>query len=139
MRGPGKFEPREVKIGMSAEGMTQILEGVNAGEEVVSSSQFLIDSESKLREATAKMLDALQGSSSVAGAARKSGATEAMQPEPSVMDMNMSDHDMSGMGMDGMDMSDMGEAHGSASVTGGRTPGVTMGDDMNMNDMEMAE
>ncbi|ADE14816.1 efflux transporter, RND family, MFP subunit [Nitrosococcus halophilus Nc 4] len=55
VRGPGKFEPREVKIGVSAEGFTEILEGLKPGEEVVTSSQFLIDSESKLREATAKM------------------------------------------------------------------------------------
>ena len=57
VRGPGKFEPREVKLGVSSGGMVQILEGVAAGEEVVTSSQFLIDSESKLREATAKMLE----------------------------------------------------------------------------------
>lgn len=53
--GEGRFEPRDVKLGVSADGVTQILAGVEAGEEVVSSSQFLIDSESKLREATAKM------------------------------------------------------------------------------------
>ena len=35
-----------------------VLEGVLPGEEVVTSAQFLIDSESKLREATAKMTEA---------------------------------------------------------------------------------
>lgn len=55
--GPGRFEPRDVILGVSTDGMTQILQGIDAGEEVVTSSQFLIDSESKLREATAKMLD----------------------------------------------------------------------------------
>ena len=39
--------------------MVQVIEGVAAGEEVVTSSQFLIDSESKLREATAKMLETM--------------------------------------------------------------------------------
>lgn len=58
VRAPGKFEPREVTPGISAEGLTQILSGVQAGEQVVTSSQFLIDSESKLREATAKMMRA---------------------------------------------------------------------------------
>lgn len=57
VRAPGKFEPRDVKLGVSAKGLVQVLEGVSAGEEVVTSSQFLIDSESKLREATAKMLE----------------------------------------------------------------------------------
>jgi len=58
VRGHGKFEPREVKLGVSSEGFTQIREGVQAGEEVVVSAQFLIDSESKLREAAAKMREA---------------------------------------------------------------------------------
>ena len=59
VREPGKFEPREVRPGVSSDGWTQILEGVAAGEEVVVSAQFLIDSESKLREAAAKMLEAI--------------------------------------------------------------------------------
>ena len=56
-REKGKFEPREVTVGISTAGLSQILDGVQEGEEVVTSSQFLIDSESKLREATAKMLE----------------------------------------------------------------------------------
>ncbi len=60
VRGAGKFEPRTVILGVSSDGLTQILSGVKAGEEVVVSSQFLIDSESKLREATQKMMDVLE-------------------------------------------------------------------------------
>ncbi len=85
VREPGKFEPREVTLGVSAEGLTQILSGVNAGEQVVTSSQFLIDSESKLREATAKMMKAMAGGDDTA------------------------DIDMSDMEMDDMDM-EMGDA-----------------------------
>lgn len=59
VREQGKFEPRLVTTGLSSNGMTQILAGIVAGEEVVTSSQFLIDSESKLRESTAKMLEAI--------------------------------------------------------------------------------
>ncbi|NIW24347.1 MAG: efflux RND transporter periplasmic adaptor subunit [Gammaproteobacteria bacterium] len=58
VRGPGTFEPREVQVGVSSEGWTHVISGVDAGEEVVVSAQFLIDSESKLREAAAKMLEA---------------------------------------------------------------------------------
>jgi membrane fusion protein, copper/silver efflux system len=58
VRGGGKFEPRLVKLGLSSNDKIAVLEGIKAGEEVVTSAQFLIDSESKLREATAKMLDA---------------------------------------------------------------------------------
>jgi Cu(I)/Ag(I) efflux system membrane fusion protein len=61
VRAPGKFEPRTVRTGVSAQGLVQVLEGVQPGEEVVTSSEFLIDSESKLREATAKMLEARPG------------------------------------------------------------------------------
>jgi len=56
-RGKGKFEPRLVKLGIATSGQVQVLEGLRAGEEVVISAQFLIDSESKLREATTKMLE----------------------------------------------------------------------------------
>jgi len=59
VREHGKFEPRDVTLGVSSKGLVQVLEGVSAGETVVTSSQFLIDSESKLREATAKMMEAL--------------------------------------------------------------------------------
>ncbi len=52
---PGRFEPREVTLGVAADGRVQILEGVAEGEAVVVSAQFLIDSESKLREAVAKL------------------------------------------------------------------------------------
>ena len=52
---PGKFEPRDVVVGVTSEGWTEIAEGIAPGEEVVVSAQFLIDSESKLREAASKM------------------------------------------------------------------------------------
>jgi membrane fusion protein, copper/silver efflux system len=53
---PGRFEPREVRLGVAADGYVQILDGVAPGERVVTSAQFLIDSESKLREAMAKLV-----------------------------------------------------------------------------------
>ena len=59
VRGPGKFEPRTVELGFESHGQVAILSGLEAGEEVVTSAQFLLDSESKLREATAKMLQRL--------------------------------------------------------------------------------
>lgn len=55
VRQPGKFEPRDVVVGVNAQGYTELRDGVAVGEEVVVSAQFLIDSESNLREATAKM------------------------------------------------------------------------------------
>jgi multidrug efflux pump subunit AcrA (membrane-fusion protein) len=55
--GNGRFEPREITTGLVGDRhMTQVLSGLTAGEEVVTSGQFLIDSESQLQEAIAKML-----------------------------------------------------------------------------------
>ncbi|MFT6890810.1 MAG: Cu(I)/Ag(I) efflux system membrane fusion protein [Halioglobus sp.] len=63
VRSPGKFEPRIVRLGIESNGQVAILDGVDVGDEVVTSAQFLVDSESKLREATAKMMETLKGDS----------------------------------------------------------------------------
>lgn len=83
-RAPGRYEPRMVTVGVSANGQTQIVSGLEAGEVVVTSSQFLIDSESKLKEATAKMMDAAKPNS---GAATEVKPAPAMQPEETPMQM----------------------------------------------------
>ena len=57
VRERGKFEPRPVTLGIESEGRVTVLEGLDEGDTVVTSAQFLIDSESKLREAAAKMTD----------------------------------------------------------------------------------
>jgi Cu(I)/Ag(I) efflux system membrane fusion protein len=55
--GEGRFEPRDVRVGAEAEGgMIEILDGLMAGEIVVTSGEFLLDSEARLREALAKMI-----------------------------------------------------------------------------------
>ena len=54
--GPGIFEPRRVVLGLEAQGMVEILSGIHEGDRVVTSAQFLIDSESRLKEAAAKMM-----------------------------------------------------------------------------------
>lgn len=53
--GGGWFEPRELKLGVTADGYVEVLSGLKAGEQLVTSSQFLIDSESNLRSAVAGM------------------------------------------------------------------------------------
>jgi RND family efflux transporter MFP subunit len=61
----GRFEPRKVRMGPPAEnGMVQVLEGLAPGEPVVTSGQFLIDSESRLREAIQKFLSQSGGQAS---------------------------------------------------------------------------
>jgi Cu(I)/Ag(I) efflux system membrane fusion protein len=48
---PGRFQPREVRLGRSGGGYFEVLSGLATGERIVVSSQFLLDSESRLRSA----------------------------------------------------------------------------------------
>jgi Cu(I)/Ag(I) efflux system membrane fusion protein len=50
-RGQGRYAPRRVRPGWSAAGKVAILEGLEAGEQVVTTANFLVDSESRLRAA----------------------------------------------------------------------------------------
>jgi RND family efflux transporter MFP subunit len=56
--GGGKFEPREVKLGVYGNDnhYREVLSGLKGGEDVVTSAQFLLDSESRFREAIQMML-----------------------------------------------------------------------------------
>jgi multidrug efflux pump subunit AcrA (membrane-fusion protein) len=60
-KGEGKFTPRGITLGPEAEEYFQVLDGLKEGDEVVTSAQFLIDSESRLKEAITKMLDSEEG------------------------------------------------------------------------------
>ncbi len=51
MIGEGRYEPRQVKVGLRSDSQAQILSGVKAGEAVVDRANFLLDSESRLRAA----------------------------------------------------------------------------------------
>ena len=53
----GKFQPTDVETGAEANGQTEIRKGLSAGQKVVISSQFLIDSESSLKGSTSRMTD----------------------------------------------------------------------------------
>jgi len=50
-RGEGLFESRPVKLGIYADGYVEVLDGIQAGENVVIGANFLIDSESNLKAA----------------------------------------------------------------------------------------
>nr|WP_298116459.1 efflux RND transporter periplasmic adaptor subunit [uncultured Pseudomonas sp.] len=47
--GEGRFRPVEVRLGREVAGNSQILEGLEEGQQVVASGQFLLDSEASLR------------------------------------------------------------------------------------------
>jgi Cu(I)/Ag(I) efflux system membrane fusion protein len=50
-KGEGRFEPREVKVGLRGNGFLEIREGVGEGDQVVVAANFLIDAESNLKAA----------------------------------------------------------------------------------------
>ncbi|MCX5886374.1 MAG: efflux RND transporter periplasmic adaptor subunit, partial [Proteobacteria bacterium] len=54
-KGDGYFEPRELKLGSKVENYYAVLSGLTEGERVITSANFLIDSESKLKEAAGAM------------------------------------------------------------------------------------
>ena len=68
-RGEGRFEPREVKVGARGNDYVEIRDGVNEGDRVVVSANFLIDAESNLKAALQSM-----------AAASASSATEEKRP-----------------------------------------------------------
>ena len=53
VRGEGEFTPRSVTLGREAEDAWEVLAGLEPGDEVVTSANFLIDSESRFRAALA--------------------------------------------------------------------------------------
>lgn len=76
--GQGGFSPVEVKTGAAAGGQTEVIEGLKAGQKVVVSGQFLIDSEASLRGTTQRMT-APTAASEVGASAP--GASPASGPE----------------------------------------------------------
>jgi RND family efflux transporter MFP subunit len=73
----GTFEPRSVVLGPEGEGETcQVLAGLTEGERIVTSGQFMLDSESQLNEAIRKM-------QAPAGQATESSPATGPLPAPS--------------------------------------------------------
>ena len=54
----GRFAPVEVETGLDSDGQTEIRKGLTAGQKVVASGQFLLDSEANLKAATTRMIEA---------------------------------------------------------------------------------
>ncbi|OGP72281.1 MAG: hypothetical protein A2Z73_00925 [Deltaproteobacteria bacterium RBG_13_60_28] len=79
--GQGRFVPREVKLGVEGnDGFREVLSGLQGGEEVVTSAQFLLDSESRFREAIQMMLPTAAGTKTEGGKEAPPPAAPAMPP-----------------------------------------------------------
>lgn len=60
-KGDGRYHPAEVRTGREGGGQTEILQGLAAGEKVVASGQFLLDSEATLTGIPARPIDEASG------------------------------------------------------------------------------
>lgn len=84
--GGGRLMPRELTLGMPGDEWVEVLDGLEPGQRVVTSAQFLLDSESNLAE-----------------------VMRAMMAQMNLSDMeSMEGMDINGAGMEGMDMRDEG-------------------------------
>jgi Cu(I)/Ag(I) efflux system membrane fusion protein len=124
-RGDGRFEPRDIKTGRTFGDFTEVIEGLQAGDKIVTSGTFLIDSESKLMAAT-NMMGALG-----------MGGIRMEQAQMGEMEMGGMEgmQDIEGMkgmrgmaGMEGTDMKDMpGMSMGAAETPSTQTiDGLTL-------------
>ena len=94
----GKFDPRTIVLGPEAENdRYEVISGLKAGERVVTSGQFMLDSESQLREAIQKMREpagAAAASTPAVSITNENGPAAAAQPaaEPLVYVCPMPGH-----------------------------------------------
>jgi len=88
----GKFEARSVTVGVRGEhDMLQVLSGLESGERVVTSGQFMLDSESQLREAIQKMT-APEAATASKTAGPSAAVVPAQSPESMVYICPMPEH-----------------------------------------------
>jgi Cu(I)/Ag(I) efflux system membrane fusion protein/cobalt-zinc-cadmium efflux system membrane fusion protein len=72
-RGDGYLTPKEVELGPHLERSFEVLKGLRAGERIVSSANFLIDSESQLQAASGTFVPPPPGVSAAAGQPQAQG------------------------------------------------------------------
>jgi Cu(I)/Ag(I) efflux system membrane fusion protein/cobalt-zinc-cadmium efflux system membrane fusion protein len=77
--GGGSLEPREIETGPTVDDSVVILKGLKAGEKVVSSANFLLDSEAQLQSSFGGPAPAGQQPAAYAGAAKADSAAENLQ------------------------------------------------------------
>jgi multidrug efflux pump subunit AcrA (membrane-fusion protein)/nitrogen fixation protein FixH len=65
--GDGNLEPREIQIGLQIDGSMIVLKGLQPGDRIVSSANFLVDSEAQLQAALGSFNPPQQNASSTAG------------------------------------------------------------------------
>ncbi len=84
--GEGRFQPAKVEVGLENDNEIEILSGLDEGEEIVISAQFLIDSEASFTGSTIRMLPAQEEVDDISSVenedAEKHKAEEDTKPDP---------------------------------------------------------
>lgn len=93
--GNGKFKPQEVKLGGYADGYYQVLDGLSEGNTIVTSAQFLIDSESNLKAAVSQFQSAASDTSSKNSVNKKKDKEKTNNNEHNQMKMKEHNHSSS--------------------------------------------
>jgi len=112
--GEGRFEARTVKTGIESGEFVEILEGLDADENVVTSGQFLIDSEASMRASLNRMSGADSAESSdtsadVSKAVSGNGVIKAINAEDNTLNLQHDPIDELGWPAMTMDFSVMGD------------------------------
>ena len=84
--GDGRFKPQEVKLGVEADGMYEVLSGLDAGNMVATSGVFLIAAEARITTAAKYWEKTSESESATDGGARSEPPTMHMHDAPSVPD-----------------------------------------------------
>ena len=98
--GAGRYRPVEVQLGQENEGKTVVLKGLEEGQQVVSSGQFLLDSEASLKGLVAPTLEV----SSPTAAAAALHEAEGQIVEINSQDVTLAHGPFKTLGMPGMTM-----------------------------------
>ncbi|MBI4001776.1 MAG: efflux RND transporter periplasmic adaptor subunit [Nitrospira defluvii] len=131
-RGQGRYEPVSVKLGRRSQDDVEVLEGLKAGDRIVTSANFLLDAESKL--ASASSMQAMMGRIGMADWQMR-GAYEAKMEGMEGMDMGKGG--VSAPPGRAGEKSSMEGMEGMQGMKGmGSMPGMEMGD---MREMMVAE
>ena len=86
--GEGRFEARNVKAGIESGEFVEILEGLDEGETVVTSAQFLIDSEASMRAS----LNRMAGPEEDGSAGNEDGAAAPVSGSGVIQSINVADN-----------------------------------------------
>jgi multidrug efflux pump subunit AcrA (membrane-fusion protein) len=104
--GRGNLMPMDVEVGRTSGDYTEILSGLEPGQRVVTSAQFLLDSESNLAEVMKSMIGMSAGKADMGGMEMSSGLMNGSEA------VGSSDGPMEGMALKGADMQGVSMAAG---------------------------